>query len=214
MDDQRLRTLRVEYEMAGIDVADLDHDPFNQFREWFAAADRAGVMEPNAMVLSTVSTGGLPSSRAVLLREIDDKGFVFYTNYSSAKAGDLDATGHAALCFTWLPLHRQVRVGGRAERVDDAISDAYFASRPREAQIGAHASTQSAVIPDRNWLDQRVLDRARAFGDGPIPRPVDWGGYRVLPHTFEFWQGRSGRLHDRIRYRTEAGSWICERLAP
>ncbi len=214
MDDQRLRTLRVEYELAGIDVTDMDPDPFAQFRAWFSAADEAGLVEPNAMVLSTVSPEGYPSNRAVLLREVDAGGFVFYTNYSSAKARDLETTQRAALCFTWLPLHRQVRVSGVAERVSPELSDAYFSTRPREAQIGAHASSQSAVIPDRRWLDRRVEDLTRRFGDGPIPRPDEWGGYRVVPAMFEFWQGRAGRLHDRIRYRLEDGGWLRERLAP
>ncbi len=207
-------TMRTEYETAGIDVADLDPDPFRQFQVWFDAAVTAELPEPQAMVVSTVDQEGKPSNRAILLRELDERGFVFYTNYESDKARHLAVNPAVALCVMWLQLHRQVRVEGVAEKVESSISDAYFATRPRQSQIGAHASPQSRVIGSREELEATVAALERRFGDGEVPRPAHWGGYRVIPEVIEFWQGRTGRLHDRIRYRPDGDGWLRERLAP
>ena len=201
---------RKDYGGQPFDIEGTDPDPTTQFERWFADASDS-VDEPNAMVLATAEPDGRPAARVVLLKEIDDGGFVFYTNRSSAKGGQLQRNPRAALCFHWQPLHRQVRIEGRVEPVEDDISDAYFRARPEGARIGAAASPQSRVIPDREWLERRAEEVAAA---GIPDRPADWGGYRVLPDTFEFWQGRPNRLHDRIRYRREDGMWVRERLAP
>jgi pyridoxamine 5'-phosphate oxidase len=209
----RIRSLRVDYESAGLDLADCDPDPLGQFERWFGQAVDAGLYEPNAMVLSTADAMGAPASRAVLMKAFDPTGFVFFTNYDSAKGSQLAVNPRAALLFLWLPLHRQVRIEGVASRVPEAESDEYFASRPLQARHGAVASPQSRSIPDRTWLERRVEEAARTFGE-EVTRPPAWGGYRVTPHRFEFWQGRPSRLHDRIRYDRVEGDWLRCRLAP
>jgi pyridoxamine 5'-phosphate oxidase len=193
---------------------DLDPDPFRQFAAWFAGATTAGVHEPEAMTLATATPGGLPSARMVLLRGHGPDGFVFFTNYESRKAGELDANPRAALVLHWATLGRQVRIEGVVARTSDAESDAYFATRHRDSQIGAWASTQSHPIPSRAVLEGAVAQIASRYPDGPVPRPPNWGGYRLTPIAFEFWQHADSRLHDRFRYLPDGPEWRITRLAP
>lgn len=197
-----------------LDVTDLLGDPIGQFLAWLQEAGEHGVVMPNAMALATADQEGRPAVRHVLLRQADERGFVFFTNYESRKARHLEATPHAALVFLWKTMDRQVCVTGRVERATQEESDAYFATRPRAAQIGAWASPQSAVIPSRAELDERLVSFERRFEGEDVPRPTHWGGYRVLPETIEFWQGREFRLHDRFRYTRGPDGWRLERLAP
>jgi len=195
--------------------SDLDADPFVQFARWFEAAKAAAPILPEAMMLGTASTDGEVSVRAVLLKDYDHRGFVFYTNYNSHKAVQLHDNPRAALTFWWPALERQVRIEGAVVRTTEEESDAYFATRPRGSQIGAWASDQSHVIAGRGDLDARCEELAETYRDRPMPRPPHWGGYRVIPILFEFWQGRADRLHDRFVYRLrDAGDWVVERVAP
>ena len=189
-------------------------DPIELFRRWYADALRAEVARPDAMALATVGPGGRPAVRMVLLSSFDERGFVFHTNCRSRKGEEIAQSSRVALSLWWDPLARQVRVEGRAERTSAGESDAYFAGRPRGSQLGAWASDQSAVIPNRAVLEERVREAERRYAGGPVPRPPHWGGYRVVPDLVEFWEGRESRLHDRTRYRREAGGWVAERLAP
>jgi pyridoxamine 5'-phosphate oxidase len=216
VDARELSDLRREYAAGGLDEADLDPDPVSMFRRWMHDAVRARVHEPNAFVLSTVGADGAPASRIVLLKGLDERGFVFFTNYTSRKGQEIAANPRCALLFPWHPLERQVRVEGSAVRLSDAANDAYFAGRPRTSQIGAWASQQSTVVPDRRALDALYGEVAARFGEGEVPRPPYWGGYCVRPQAVEFWQGRLGRMHDRLRYRRtdEIDGWATERLAP
>jgi len=194
--------------------SDLDADPFVQFARWFEAAKAAAPILPEAMMLGTASTDGEVSVRAVLLKDYDHRGFVFYTNYNSHKAVQLHDNPRAALTFWWPALERQVRIEGAVVRTTEEESDAYFATRPRGSQIGAWASDQSHVIAGRGDLDARCEELAETYRDRPMPRPPHWGGYRVIPILFEFWQGRADRLHDRFVYRLrDAGDWVVERVA-
>ena len=209
-----LSDLRRDYTLAGLRESDLDPDPFTQFRRWFDEAQAAKGQEPNAMTLATASLSGRPSARTLLLKGLDH-GFIFYTNFESAKGHDLDLNPEAELLFYWPEVERQVRIHGQVERLERETAMAYYRSRPRGNQIGAAISPQSKVIPDRESLEV-LFDQFEAEHDGKeIPMPVHWGGYRVVPASIEFWQGRKSRLHDRLRYvRAAAGNWRIERLAP
>jgi len=206
--------MRIDYRSSPLDREDLDEDPLLQFERWLADADGAGVEEPNAFVLATADGTGRPSARTVLLKAMDPAGFTFYTNYRSPKAVDLEANPKAAAVFLWVPLRRQVRIEGSVTKVDHETSDAYFASRPPEARLASAASPQSQVVADRAELDA-LLERFRErYPDGNVPRPEHWGGYRINPEVYEFWQGREARFHDRFRYTLREGGWVIERLAP
>lgn len=206
--------MRSEYDTGGLDIADLDPDPMRQFRAWFDAATDGAVVQADAMVLATVDSDGRPAARTVLLRGQDERSLLFFTNYASAKGRHLEAQPHAAVVFLWREQHRQVRAAGLVERAAGDESDAYWVSRPGGARVAAAASPQSEAIPDRATLERWFDGLAGDFPDGNVPRPPHWGGYRLVPDTWEFWQGRRHRLHDRFRYRHERGTWLIERLAP
>ena len=214
--DHRSTHARKEYEQGVLDEATVDRDPVRQFAAWYDAAVAAGVPEPEAMTLSTATPDGRPSARVVLLRGFDSRGFCFFTNYGSRKGRELAANPHASLTFHWADLERQVRIEGRVERTTAEESDAYFRTRPSTSRIGAWSSPQSEVIPDRAALESLFARfRAEHPDDGTIPRPPNWGGYRLVPERIEFWQGRPSRLHDRLVFRRAAsGMWVIERLAP
>ena len=205
--------LRRNYTREGLRRADLDPDPVAQFRRWFGEAVAAELVEPNAMVLSTTD-GQRPSSRTVLLKAYDERGFVFFTNYESRKAREIAVDAHVSLLFPWYPLERQVGVIGRAERISAAESLAYFTSRPHGSRLGAWVSQQSSVINSRKFLEMKWDEMKRKFADGEVPLPSFWGGFRVVPSEMEFWQGRENRLHDRFRYTRRDKTWAIERLAP
>ena len=206
---------RTSYEVDGIDLEHFEADPFAQFNLWFEQARDDGEPEPYAFVLATVDADGWPASRTVLLRSVDKSGFVFYTNYGSDKAKALEATGRAGMTFLWHGQHRQIHVSGTVERVAPEVSDAYFAKRPRDSQLGAWASEQSAVIDGRSVLEERLAAATARFDGVPVERPDFWGGYRISPRWVEFWQGQPSRLHDRVRFvASEPGQWDRLVLSP
>ena len=211
-----VRDRRVQYETAGLDRADLDSDPIVQWHAWYEQAASAGVAEPNAMTVATVDQYSAPDSRVVLARAVDARGFVFYTNYDSAKSQQILVNPVASAVFAWLDLHRQVRVRGTVQRISEDESDGYFASRPRESQIGAWASPQSQPIADRTIIETRMAEFRAKFENQDVPRPASWGGWRLTPNVIEFWQGRPSRLHDRFNYTLDAATnqWQIQRLAP
>jgi len=210
----KIADLRQEYMRAGLSEADAHPNPIRQFEHWFRDALAAGLPLPNAMTLATVTQSGAPAARVVLLKDIEDEAFVFYTNYRSRKGRELDAHPEACLVFLWTELERQVRVEGRVERVSERASDEYYASRPLGARLSAWASEQSETVSDRRTLEDALAAMSARFDDHP-PRPAHWGGYRVIPSSIEFWQGRANRLHDRLLYRGAGdGGWTIQRLAP
>ena len=215
--------LRQDYQLKALDTSDVDNNPFVQFSKWFDEALKSEILEPNAMTLATVSAEGKPSARIVLLKGIqtpkginEESGFVFYTNYDSHKGKDMAANPHVALCFNWLDLQRQIRIEGTVKKIDPLVSEDYFNTRPKASRIGALASPQSQIVPNRAFLEENFNNLIEKYADTEgVPRPENWGGYIVKPTMIEFWQGRRSRLHDRICYiMQENGSWKIERLAP
>jgi pyridoxamine 5'-phosphate oxidase len=211
--DDRVMRIRRDYESAGLIESEMAPDPFAQFEEWFDGVLAAGLDEPNAMVLATATQDGRPSARAVLMKGFSSAGVVFYTNMESRKSVEMFANPRAALVFVWTPIHRQVRFEGDVQPVDDASADLYFATRPRGSQLAAHASPQSKSVESRSVLDRSYAELDARF-TGDVPRPANWGGWRLQPEAVEFWQGQPNRFHDRIRYEREAEGWVMTRLAP
>ncbi|MCH9030574.1 MAG: pyridoxamine 5'-phosphate oxidase [Bacteroidetes bacterium] len=209
-----LKNIKRDYKHSELSKTSVNKDPFVQFNNWFNEIVNAKIIDPSAMVLATVAEANMPSARIVLLKEVDVKGFVFFTNYLSRKAKDLETNPNASLLFYWKEMDRQLRIEGIIEKVKTKISEDYFHTRPRESQISAWVSKQSSIVPDRNFLDKKYDELDEEFGNDEIPLPDYWGGYRLIPEYFEFWQGRESRLHDRICYRKEKGNWKIFRLAP
>lgn len=209
-----ISSIRKDYQLKSLSEEDVAANPFDQFAQWWDQAVKSEIDEVNAMTLATVDQHNRPSARIVLLKDFNASGFVFYTNYESDKGKQIEQNPHACLVFFWKELERQVRIEGICEKVSSAESDIYFQSRPIGSRIGASASPQSRVIAGRSILSERVAALERQFPSGEIPRPVHWGGYRLIPASIEFWQGRSSRLHDRIKYLREGGAWSIVRLAP
>ncbi|MEM5434995.1 pyridoxamine 5'-phosphate oxidase [Paraburkholderia diazotrophica] len=210
-----LADLRKNYSLGSLDIADVDPNPFRQFDKWFKQAVDAQLPEPNTMTLATVDARGRPSARIVLIKGVDERGFVFFTNYESRKGRELADNPHASLLFYWIELERQVRIEGTVVKTSDAESDAYYVSRPLGSRIGAWASEQSKVIESRALLEAREREFSAQYGENP-PRPPHWGGYRLIPDAIEFWQGRPSRLHDRLLYTRSSGGadWTIDRLSP
>lgn len=213
-DDKKIAELRREYSRQILSESEVAENPIDQFTQWFQQVLSAELLDANAMTLSTATKHGKPSSRIVLLKGVDEDGFRFYTNYKSRKGRELDENPHAALCFYWAPLERQVRIEGKVEKLSEKESENYFHQRPRESQLGAWASNQSTTVASREELEKRFREIEKKFADQEIPLPDFWGGYRLNPDRIEFWQGRNGRMHDRICYEKQDGKWDIFRLAP
>ncbi|MSU67636.1 MAG: pyridoxamine 5'-phosphate oxidase [Opitutia bacterium] len=210
-----LADLRKDYSLAGLAEKDLARDPFRQFEKWFQEAEAAKIPEPNAMTLATATREGRPSARTVLLKGLDGRGFVFYSNYESRKGRELEANPHVTLVFPWIAIERQVLIEGTATKIAREESEAYFHTRPRASQLGAWVAQQSAVITGRAVLEDTMKALEKKYAGQEVPLPANWGGWRVAPETVEFWQGRRSRLHDRLRFRRgKDGEWSVERLAP
>lgn len=213
--NREIADLRQNYEMSHLHRKDLAPEPIAQFQAWFKEAQDRDIIEPNAMVLSTLGLDGYPSARVVLLKDIYEGGMVFYTNYDSQKGQELEHSGRASLTFLWKKLERQVRIKGSVRKIPRARTNAYFSTRPHSSQIGAYVSPQSDVIVDRSILDDEKRRLLALHPEGQaLSAPDNWGGYELIPHEMEFWQGRPSRLHDRFRYRMDGGAWLIERLAP
>lgn len=212
--NETISQIRSDYTLKRFDEKDVQKDPFWQFSLWFDEALRAQVIEPNAMTLGTINSNGFPSTRIVLLKGIEEGGFVFFTNYHSHKGKQLLHNGKASLLFFWPELQRQVRIEGLIHKISEEKSDSYFKTRPRGSQIGAHVSNQSEAIPDRAVLENKVKELEHVYKNQDIPRPLHWGGYCLIPHRFEFWQGRASRLHDRFEFEFKDGNWSISRLSP
>jgi pyridoxamine 5'-phosphate oxidase len=209
-----LADLRKDYSLSGLVEKDLAKDPFRQFERWFQEAEAAKLPEPNAMILSTATRDGRPSARTVLLKGLDGRGFVFYSNYESRKGRELESNARASLVFPWIALERQVIIEGAVTKLAREESEAYFHSRPLPSQLAAWASQQSSVVASRSVLENSLKALEKKYAGQTVPLPPQWGGFRVAPETVEFWQGRRSRLHDRLRYRREKDGWIVERLSP
>ena len=214
MTQQEIAAIRMEYSRNSLSETDAEPHPLKQFEKWWNEANAAQLPEPNAMTLATIGEDGLPDARTLLVKGFDERGFVFYTNYNSAKSQQLQRDAGACILFFWQGLERQVRIRGKAEKISAAESIAYFDSRPEGSKLGAWASPQSMVVAGKTWLKETFDFYAERFRHGQIPKPPHWGGYRVVPETFEFWQGRPNRMHDRILYTPDKAGWKIERLAP
>lgn len=212
--DKNIADLRKDYTLEGLSISEVDFNPFRQFKKWFDQALAAQLTEPNAMTIATATPAGNPSARMVLLKDFDERGFVFYTNYNSQKGQELAENPQAALVFWWAELERQVRICGRVEKISEHESDEYFHSRPLNSRLGAWASNQSEVIENREVLEQRLQELQVKYASEQVQRPPHWGGLRVIPSEIEFWQGRSSRLHDRLVYSLNDGTWQIQRLSP
>ncbi|WP_353133344.1 pyridoxamine 5'-phosphate oxidase [Pseudopedobacter sp.] len=217
MNEQKLniRDLRQDYKSSSLSESDVAKNPIDQFALWFNHAIETHILEPNAMTIATVNEEGFPGTRVVLLKEFDQEGFTFFTNYNSQKGRDMERNPKVSLLFFWVELERQVRIEGIAKKISAEASEDYFHSRPHGSQLGAHASPQSTVIPNRDFLEDNLKSLEDKFKDSEVPKPEYWGGYKIYPKSIEFWQGRSNRLHDRIKYTlTGDNNWKIERLAP
>lgn len=214
MNKEQLQKLREEYSKHSLDESDVSSDPIEQFESWMKEAIKAEVPEPNAMTLSTVDATHKPHSRVVLLKGIENGEFVFYTNQQSDKGNELEQNPNVALCFLWLELERQVRIEGTAVKLSQEESEEYFKQRPYKSQIGALASNQSSVVPNRKFLEERFEELEEKYSEGNVPKPESWGGYRIKPEVLEFWQGRRSRLHDRIKFESVGNKWDIKRLSP